>query len=78
MTLFQPVFTLFPSAKGAVLQFLSNVPDFNTTAVFPSIKGVDGWLSKEAKEEKNIGVEEFSKDLIEDGIEQRTSQFKHG
>ena len=28
---------------------------------------VDGWLSKEAKEEKNIEIDEFGKDLIEDG-----------
>ena len=47
-------------------------------SIFIEMDAVDGWLSKEAKEEKNIGVEEFSKDLIEDGIEQRTSQFKHG
>ena len=29
---------------------------------------VDGWLTKEAKEENNIGIEELSKDLMEDGL----------
>ena len=28
----------------------------------------DGWLSKNVKEENNIGIEEFRKDLMEDGI----------
>ena len=36
----------------------------------------NGWLSKNVKEENNIGIEEIRKDLIEDG--QRTSQLKHG
>ena len=29
---------------------------------------VDGWLSKEVKEENNNGIEEFGKDLMEGGI----------
>ena len=29
---------------------------------------VDGWLSKDVKEENNMGIEEFHKDLMEDGI----------
>ena len=28
----------------------------------------DGWLSKNVKEENNIGIEEIRKDLMEDGI----------
>ena len=32
---------------------------------------VDGWLSKEVKEENNIAIDEFDKDLIEDGVESR-------
>ena len=28
---------------------------------------VDGWLSKDVKEENDIGIEELGKDLMEDG-----------
>ena len=29
---------------------------------------VDGWLTKEVKEENSVGIEEFDNDLMEDGI----------
>ena len=34
------------------------------------MNSVDGWLTKEVKEE-NIGIEEFDKDLREGGIQSR-------
>ena len=36
--------------------------------------GVDGWISKEFKEENNIAIDEFDKDLIEDGVESKERQ----
>ena len=32
---------------------------------------VDGWLSKDVKDENDIGIEEFSKDLMEEMIQSR-------
>ena len=34
---------------------------------FASVVYVDGWLTKEVKEENSIGIEEFGKDLMEGG-----------
>ena len=69
--IYQPYYTLFCLS----VQQSDKIANDNTLITFRSCRNLvkvrwffGGWLSKNVKEENNIGIEEFRKDLMEDGI----------
>ena len=51
----------------AILPISSKITELTCHFIIP-FHIVDGWLTKEVKEENSVGIEEFGKDLMEGGI----------